>query len=158
MFFLKKSLGFPIASTNRPSLTAQSFECLGDQEPLRQGLKITKSTNSRPSASLLLHFHLWKCLLGLSRKPLLEVSHLFQFPNLAWPFWPRDAAMQRCTPRRWGTGKTWQINFLGPFLLTEFLARRRERDLMGPDLRDVFFWDSLRWRMGQPHSPRGFPT
>lgn len=28
----------------------------------------------------------------------------------------------------WGTGKTWQINFLSPFLLTEFLARRRERD------------------------------
>lgn len=29
---------------------------------------------------------------------------------------------------KYGTGKTWQINFLGPFLLTEFLARRRERD------------------------------
>ncbi|CAK9081013.1 unnamed protein product [Durusdinium trenchii] len=29
---------------------------------------------------------------------------------------------------KYGTGRTWQINFLGPFLLTEFLARRRERD------------------------------
>ncbi|CAJ1414415.1 unnamed protein product [Effrenium voratum] len=31
-----------------------------------------------------------------------------------------------CT--KYGTGRTWQINFLGPFLLTEILARRRERD------------------------------
>ena len=82
----------------------------------------------------------------------------FSVPQLGLAFWPRDAAMQRCTPRRWGTGKTWQINFLGPFLLTEFLARRREAGPDGTWSAGRFFLGQPKMANGQPHSPQGVPN
>ena len=146
MFFLKESLGFPIASTNSPSLTAQSFDCLGHKS---RYARVWKSRNRPIQGRVPLCCCTSIFCISAGFKPKARKCPTF----FSSPTWPGlfGLAMQRCTPRRWGTGKTWQINFLGPFLLTEFLARRRERDLMGPDGT----WSAGRFFLGQPKMANG---